>query len=298
MSYKPTVAVLGSSGFLGEPVLKAFSADYLKDKIQFPVKALTRDIKTKRDSDKVAFVEGNLDVTSKERIIQEFTGVDVIIELITPDVQLFNIVESIVSSVKPKLFIPSQFGAELSKVDKYLPGFLGAKTDHSNNIRKLGVKVVDVVTGYFALEDAFLYEIVGGVGIDAEHKTVTYAGSPQTPIAISKLPDIGYAVATLSTIPPSELSDTIRIQSQQVTFEDVVKRYEQNHNVVLKVNNTTKEDILKDAQSRFKTKFELKDFLFYLHAIAAQGVDQGLSFSKVDNELVNPKQQSWSWGSF
>lgn len=300
MSYKPTIAVFGTSGFLGKPVLSAFESSYLADKIQLPVKAITTSSKDKSNTNTTSYVEGG-DLTKEEaqkKIIDQLQGTDVIISLAGFDPQLSTALENIVKGIKPKLYIPSQFGTDIVATSEYLPGFLEGKTQHSNNVRSAGIKVVDVITSLFAVEGSLLYEYVDLVGINTIDKTVTYAGSPQTKFAISKLSDIGHAVASLASIEPTKLPDTARIQSDEITYEDVVKKYQSTHNVNLEVKNISLDEILKQAQEKLNNGFDGKDFLFYLNAIAAQGVDKGLSFSKTENELVNPGEKYWTWDKY
>lgn len=300
VSYKPSVAVLGTSGFLGEPVLAAFSRPDLVDKIQFPVKALTTNIRQKRDNSTVQFVEGSITLANKQAIIEELAGTDVIIELLPADLGIFRVVEEIVKEIQPKVFIPSQFGVDLEQVQKNIPDFLSVKSDHSTKIREFGVKVVDIYTSLFAIPESALYEVVGQVGINKEENTATLYGPPQTKVAISFLPDIGNAVASLASIEPLKLPNSIRIQSDEVSYADIINRYEVDHNIKLKVNQIDGQQTLKSAQekySKLKT-FGPGDFFFYLTLFGGLGTDNGLSYSSNDDELVNPNGQLWSWSKF
>uniref|UniRef100_P87221 CIP1 protein n=1 Tax=[Candida] sp. HN95 TaxID=159257 RepID=P87221_9ASCO len=294
---KVSVAVIGLNGFLGKPLLAALESGKFDDKLQFPIKAITR--KETPSTDKVQYVVGTLDEANIDAIAEQIKGIDVIVELVHPTPELFAATEKLASLVKPKLYVPSQFGTDLIQVDTYSPGFLGAKTEHSKKLRALGVKVVDVITGFFFAPGAFLYEIVGHVGIDPATKTVVQRGAPETKIAVSSLPDIGYAVASIITKDPSTLPDTIRIQSDTITFQDVINRYEKDHNVKLTVTETiSKEESLEDLKKRIAAGFKPSDFLIYLQIIAAQGLDKGLSFSEIHNELVNPGESLWKWSKY
>ncbi|KAK7678617.1 hypothetical protein QCA50_018340 [Cerrena zonata] len=281
MSYKPSVAVIGSAGFIGGPLVEAFSRPDLKDKIQFPVKVLTRSAKDKTSTSTIKYVEAELSESNVAKVVGELKGSDVIVSLLPPSPDTISVLESTLKQVKPKVYIPSQFGSDIRPAQKNLPGFLKIKIDHSDN-------------GHF------LTEIVGHVGIDANTKTVTYAGSPQTKIAISYLPDVGNAVASLTSIEPSKLPDTVRIQSDEVTYEDIAKKYEKDHGVTLQVKNITAEELLKKANDRIQTakEFSLEDFLLYLWAVSVGGRDYGNSYSKNDDDLVNPGGKLFKWTKF
>lgn len=296
----PKIAVIGSNGFLGAPVVAALTSDEFSSKISLPIIATTRSVKDKVSTDKLKYVEADLSEANLDNLYKIFEGVDVIIELTTPSPAVFDITEKIVAHTKPKLFIPSQFGTELEATDKYFPKFLDLKTQHSKKTRAAGVKTVDVITSLFAVPGSLLYEVLGAVGIDSEAKTVTYRGDPDYKIAVSKLEDIGKSVAALATLPDySKIPDKTRVYSDLVSNREFVKRYESTHNVQLKeLPAVSKADALKEAQEKLAKGFDFADFLYYLNVIASQGEDGGLAFSASERELVNPGESVWKWSKY
>ncbi|KHC73260.1 putative oxidoreductase [Candida albicans SC5314] len=297
---KVSITIIGLNGFLGKPVLEAINSGIFDDKINFPIKAITRK-EPETKNDKIEYVVSEINEESiKSTLSQKLSGTDVIIELIGPNPEAFANIENLVDAIKPKLFIPSQFGTDIPKVDEYAPGFLGIKTQHSENVRKLGVKVVDIITSLFAVPGAFLYEWVGSTGINADDKTVKLIGDINQQFDISKLEDVGKAVLSIATNPnPRELPDTIRIGSDRITVKDVIDRYSKDHNVELKVvSEQSAEDAKKEFTESLKAGFDGEKFLWYLQVIAAQGLDKGLLSSKLDNELVNPGESLWKWGKY
>ncbi|KHC34488.1 putative oxidoreductase [Candida albicans Ca6] len=297
---KVSITIIGLNGFLGKPVLAAINSGIFDDKINFPIKAITRkEPETKHE--KIEYVVSEINEESiKTTLSQKLSGTDVIIELIGPNPEAFANIEKLVGAIKPKLFIPSQFGTDIPKVDEYAPGFLEIKTQHSENVRKSGVKVVDIITSLFAVPGAFLYEWVGSTGINAEDKTVKLIGDINQQFDISKLEDVGKAVLSIATNPnPRELPDTIRIGSDRITVKDVIDRYSKDHNVELKiVSEQSAEDAKKEFTESLKAGFDGGKFLWYLQVIGAQGLDKGLLSSKLDNELVNPGESLWKWGKY
>lgn len=291
---KHTVAIIGLSGFLGKPTLEAFESDIFADKFTFPIKAITRSEKT--STEKVEYITDNLENT--DSVAEKLKGTDVIISLLGANPSTFASLESVIKQVKPKIYIPSQFGTDIEAVESYASGFLTLKTQHSEAIRKAGIKVVDIITALFAVPGAFLFEIVGAVGIDVQARTVTYRGDPLSKFAISKLSDVGKSIASVASKDPSELPDKVRIFSEIITYKDVVENYEKSHNVKLTVSKTSAEEAKKEFQEKLSKGFNPSDFLFYVNAIIAQGVDGGLLFSEDERDLVNPKESLWRWESF
>lgn len=295
---KTSVAIFGVSGFLGPATLAAFESSAFADKFQFPIKVFTRDVSKKTSTAKVTYVQGDLSEAGVPHLIEELKGVDVVVELVSPNPEVFGAIEKAVIATKPKLFIPSQFGMDISKASEYFPGMLGIKTAHSKTVRDGGVKVVDIVTGLFAVEGTLLYEIMSGIGIDTEKKTVTYFGEPTSTFSISKLSDIGNAVAAVASHNPATLPDTLKVKSQDLSFKEAAERYEQTHNVKLAVSQISKEEALAQGVAKYRAGFDFSDFLYYLHVIASQGEDRGLAFAKSDNELLNPGESLWKYEKY
>lgn len=295
---KVSVAIFGLNGSLGKLVLEALQSPIFADKIAFPIKAISRLEQVSTDT--VTYIKAEL--TDTEAIAAQLKGTDVFLELLSANPALLPLLEKIAAIVKPKLFIPSQFGVDIDQVNEYIPGFLSFKLNHAKNLRALGIKTVEVVTGFFAIPGTFLYEIVGFVGIDPTTKTYITRGDPHQKIAISKEEDIGKAVAALATYGDySKLPDVVRIFSQYVTIQEVTDRYEESHN--LKLTNAgaiSKEESLKQFRESLAKGFDPSPagVLYYLHSIASQGLNHGLLFDSDHREFINPGEKLWKWGKF
>lgn len=293
---KVSIAVFGISGTLGDALLEALQSSTFSEKIQYPVKAISR--KERVSTDKVQFISTDLNETGK--LAEQLKGADVFIELLGPSPDTFGNVEKIIAEVKPSIFIPSQFGMDLGAVQEWLPGILLIKTDHTENVRRLGVKVVEVVTGLFAIPGTFLYEWVGAAGIDPEKRTIEQRGDIHSRFAFSKVEDIAKSVVSAVTKEPLALPDKLFIQSGEITFKDVIERYETEHGVKLQtVSNESKEEAVSALKSLWKSEgFVYDRFFYYLQVVIAAGLDQGTRFSSNHDELVNPNESLWKWGKY
>ncbi|KAI5959715.1 uncharacterized protein KGF55_004947 [Candida pseudojiufengensis] len=295
---KVSIAIFGLHGFLGEPVLEAINSGKFDSKISYPIKAITRKSDLK-NTEKIEYISIPEIKSTESKLISELKGVDVLIELTGPNPQVFSEIEKIVEAVKPKLVIPSQFGTDIDQVDTYAPGFLALKSEHSANLRKVkGVKVVDIITSLFIVPGKFLYDWVGAVGIT--DNGINVIGDLNQKINVSTLADIGNTVLAVSTFKPVEdLPDVLRISSDTITVQDVINQYSKRHNKDLKILTTiSAEEGKKQFQDKLKAGFNPDDFFFYLQVIIAQGLDKGLLFSKLDNELINPGESVWKWGKY
>lgn len=286
------IAIIGLGGFLGAPVLESLQSSTFADKVSFPILAVTRS--EKESTDKIKYIKADL-VNDIELLSKELAGVDTIVELVGADPTLFAATEKINAAVKPKLFVPSQFGVDVDEALEVLPGFLGLKLDHSNKLRAEGVKVVDIPTGLFGTAEGFAEQAAPIVGVDVEKKLVTYLGSPKNEFAYSILSDIGNVVAAVATGKPSSLPDKLRVQSGSVTQEKIVAQFSKSKLVELSVKEVSEKDAFAEAQKVWEQGFDGNKFLYYLNAVISQGKDKGLWFTKNDNEVVNPKESLWKW---
>lgn len=292
---KVSIAIIGTGGFLGKPVLDAIESELFAQNIHYPVKAVTRTAKP--STSKVEYVVAELADT--EKVVELLKGTDVIIELVGVNPVVFSQLEKINASVRPKLYIPSQFGVDIDQVNRYAPGFLTIKTNHTQALRAAGTKTVDVVTSFFAIPGANLYEYVGSAGIDPQTKSVIQRGSLEQKFAVSLLQDVGRALVSLATKDTSTIPDKVRIQSDVISFQDVIDRYEKSHDVKLAV---AKRLSTKETEAEFVEKwlkgFNPAEFRYYLQVIASKGVDNGALYSDIHNELVNPNESVWKWEKF
>lgn len=290
MSYKPVVAVIGINGLLGKPVLEALTSEKFSGNYSLPVRAISRKKSDKEDSELIKYYEG-FDSDSYKKAL---AGADVVISLTgTPSQEVLDAV----IATKPKLYIPSQFGTDLSK-PLFVP-VLDLKVQHSKAARDAGIKVVDVYTALFAKEGSFLYEIIAHVGADVQNKKVRYVGDPHTKFNFSTFPDIANTLAVLASKEPSSIPDTIRIYSGVTDQESVIKRYEQSHGIKFETSTISLDDAIAEAKERFSkwTDFNIQDFFFFLQVFAAGGEGKGVAFvTDNEREFVNPGESIFKWG--
>ena len=120
---KVSITIIGLNGFLGKPVLEAINLVFLTIKSISQLKLLQeKNRKLKMTKLNTLFLEIN-EESIKPTLSQKLSGTDVIIELIGPNPEAFANIEKLIDAIKPKLFIPSQFGTDIPKVDEYAPGF-------------------------------------------------------------------------------------------------------------------------------------------------------------------------------
>ncbi|EGW29892.1 CIP1 protein [Spathaspora passalidarum NRRL Y-27907] len=290
-----SIAVFGLHGSLGQPTIDAINSGKFDNKLKFPVKAITR--KDKTSTDRIEYIKTEINPDTVDSIAAKLPGVDVIIELLACTPDLFACTEQIVAKVKPKLFIPSQFGSDYTVCNEFVPGMFYNKISHSENVRKMGVKAVDIITTFFAQPGLYMYEVVGHLGIDPKTKSYFQIGDLNTKVPFTRVEDIGYVVLAVSTTPIDTLPDEIKVKSGSISYADAIDKYEQTHDVKLeKSSEITTDEARKQLNEKLKQTggFNWNDFLWYLHVIGAHGID----YDEKDNELINPNQSVWEWTKY
>lgn len=291
-----SIAVFGLSGVLGESVLRALQSLVFSARIKYPIKAVSRaEIES---TSSIEYIQS--DLTNSGELSSILEGTDVIIELLGPSLETFGALEEIVALVGPKLFIPSQFGADMDEVHKYAPGFIGMKAQHSKIARSAGVKVVDLYAGVIAVPGSYLYEIVGAVGIDTNSKTYSVIGDVNQKFSCSKTPDIANSIAALATATSiSNLPNLVSVYSELITPQIVISTYEKNHKIKLTKNkSSTAEEELEIFRKDWAKGWDPSKFLYYIHVFISQGLNKGLYFEQNGREYVNPGESLWKWEKY
>lgn len=193
---KPSVAVFGINGALGDSTIAAFLSPTFTEKFSLPILAVTRDASQKTSDEVVKYVQGDLQ-NAPDALAATLTGVDVVVSLVGALPANFASLEQILASIKPKVYIPSQFGIDIPAASSVFPGLLGIKEKHLENARQLGIKVVDISTLLFA-GGHWLRHVIGQVGRNVEEKSVRYLGSPESQFSYTTITDIGNVVASVA----------------------------------------------------------------------------------------------------
>lgn len=289
---KINITIFGLNGTLAGPTLDALESPKFVDKVNFPIKVVSR--KPQQLTTKIHYITSDLSNTAE--LASQLEGTNVFIELLTSSKELFDAVEKVAAIVKPQLFIPSQFGCEMSKVSEYIPDFFPYELQHSENLRSLGIKTVDIVTSFFT-SPVYLHEVVAHVGIDTKDESYTVRGDINQNFAVTTLEDVANTISAVAThSSPSSIPNTLRIFSETITVKKVIDTYEKNHNVKLKTKAAhTARESLEEISGK---KFDPSEFLETIHIILSQGLDKGTSYIQHEREFINPRESVWKWGKF
>ncbi|RLV92516.1 hypothetical protein JA1_003126 [Spathaspora sp. JA1] len=292
-----SIAIIGLHGSLGQPIIDVINSGLFNDNLKFPIKVLSRK-GVESSNDKFQYIKTEINPETVDFITSALSGIDVIVELIPARPDLISTLEKVAENVKPKLYIPSQFGCDLDRITTIVPGFAPGKTEHSEKLRNFGIKTVDIVTNFFAQPNSFMYEIVQHLGVDPKEKTVVQIGPLETKVPYTTVEDIAKSVlAVATTTPIDKLPNKLKIKSDSITYREFIEKYESNNNVKLTIKETlTIEQANKKLHEKLKQSggFVYQDLLFYLHVAGANG----LEYDDKDSQLINPNESIWKWKKY
>lgn len=288
-----SIAVIGTSGALGSYVLNSLQAPAFASKIQFPITAVTTKDKSSESTDKVKYVQ--IDLSSSDAA-EKLKGTDVLISLVNPVPEITANVEKVVLALKPKLYIPSEFGLDLEAIpDDVAAGLAKTKIAHAKTVREAGIKTVKIITTFFRIPPVYLYGFLNYTGIDLENKVFTDVVGGNKRLQFTTGEDIGNTVAAIATSEPSKVADKYRVFSSERDVRDVLADFEKE-----KGKFELKEYPIEKFEEDFKAERAsgTDNFLNFLFYSWANGVSYGAVFDSDEKELVNPGESLWKWGSW
>jgi uncharacterized protein YbjT (DUF2867 family) len=285
--YKPTIIILGATGILGAPTIRALTSETFIHKYSLPIRVITRspdkikkEIPAAADPAIIKFVSA--DVVTGSGIAEAFDGIDVVINLLGVGSFDHNKIADAAAAAKVKLYIPSQFGTDTELAGPYKPIFV-AKTEYINHIKSLGLKYTDIITGPFA-EYMFTVPDLSGVN-SPEPGKLQYYGDFDLKIGVTAVADIGKTIASVVSKDPATIPSKIRIYSGMVSPRIIMQLYKQVTGQELEPVGLpleiVKEPALKVAQ---KGVSSMADFFVGLRGAVYDG---GLYVPPVENEFVS-----------
>lgn len=279
-----TIAVLGYSGVLGQPVLKSLTSGIFN--VSYPIKVVTS--KEITNNDKVQFIQGSID----ESLVEKLQGIDVLISLLPGQEELLKKLEPLIISINPKIYIPSEFGNDLDVIDErlLLPPLV-YKNDHNKRLESRGIKVVKIYTGFFRFPPIFLHKFTDIIGISQKTHEVKVVGDYESIVVdYCTLEDIANSVAAIATTDPTKVLSRYRINSNRIPLKDIVTQLEAEQNTKYNIISTT-------VDEQFKAVQKDPSFINIILCCFFQGSGHGLVFEQNENDIINPNSSLWNWNS-
>lgn len=284
-SYKPNIAILGATGALGVPIIRALISEPFISNYTLPIRVVTRSpdkIKSQiaAGPDAIKFVSA--DVVTGAGLAEVFDGVDVVINVLGFGVCDHNKIADAVAAAHVKLYIPSQFGADFDLAGPYQPIF-AAKENYLEHIKSLGLKYTDIFTGTFA-EVMLTMPELGGVNFPKPGK-LQYYENFDFERRVTSLDDIGKAVASVVAKDPATIPPKIYISGGVLSPRIIAQLYKKFTGKELEPVSLPLESIkgpaLKVAQAGVTN---MDDFFVGLKGAFYDGA---LEFTPTENDFVS-----------
>ncbi|KAG5358873.1 hypothetical protein CKK34_5183 [Yarrowia sp. E02] len=256
-----TVAIVGSNGALGAPLIEAISNT---PGYKYPILVVTRDSSKTTDTDKVKYVQGSADEPGSLETI--FKSVDVVLNLASVRANWTGILDA-VKAAGVKIYVPSEFGIDYNKYPDF--HFLDLKKNHSEAARAVkGLKTIVVQNGVFS-EYAIKYPSF--LRLDP----ATNKANPINPDAkwsTTFITDIADALAAVLVKPVNEIPDVLELSGSQLTFRDFYELYGKKKGVTVEI---VPAESVAEARATVKKNEETNTyddnaFLLYLHLLQSE----------------------------
>jgi len=203
-----------------------------------------------------------------------------------------TLLKAAISSGNVKVYVPSDFGVDLSKISFEHP-FWEAKKKIIAEARSHGLKTIPIRPGLY-LEGTF----EPWFGYDTPNKKWTVVGPPSTTLTVTSINDVGRAVASITALAfrkPDNVPDVVRLSGQTLTIQEARDIFAESRNADISVESLDAEVFKKEAMARLPF-IKMSDSAFaiidYLKVAIADGAV--VNFEN-ENELVNPVEGWWKW---
>ncbi|KAI9295398.1 NAD(P)-binding protein, partial [Neoconidiobolus thromboides FSU 785] len=271
------VAIAGGTGAIG----RSIAEELLKNK-DIKLRILTRASSgedTKKElKEKYVQAGGELveiDYNSQESLVKALGGIDVVISaLSTPDFVVVNsnLIDASVKS-KVKLFIPSEFGAEVEGVEN---PFTSPKWAVRKHLESSGLDYIYYNNGFFIehlLADLF--------GINVHSHEAKVIGSGDTKLTVTSINDVGRFVAQTYFLPEVR-NQFVDIVGENTTMNKIFKDISEISGKPFKVEKIPIEEANKVINDKNTDSFASVPYLF------GRDIDNGDVYLKGNSNHLLP----------
>lgn len=292
----PTIALAGSTGYLGSQVLKVLTSSAFRPSFK-DVIVLKRPSRTAGTSNEDNTSSSDSIYTTRyydeSDLAASLTDVTVLVNTIGSAGHPFKnaLVRSLPSVPTLKLYIPSEFG-----VDHTVHDFPHQEWDHKKShyalARELldprGVKICRIFIGLFT--EASIGPWFAFNTRDAIYEAV---GSADVPVSFTSLEDTGRVIAALAKLPTTQIPEQIHVASNTLTIREMASIMESAGSSPIDIRTIDLETYKKETlQEGTSDPSKYLRFLMGEGMINHTATNEGLGN---DNELVNPNGQAWTW---
>jgi len=278
---KPVVALVGSTGYVGQEIAPVFSKavnDGHLASFKILVGSTPKDTLTSLVSDKVTIIQ--IDYASQTSLENALKGVDVLVSALGirgTDVAEKNLVHA-AAAAGVKVYFPSEWGSDL-EISSHKSPLIDRKIKHAEEAREAGLKTVVFAVGLFS--ESILSPIFS-FWTPPNTLNIPEAGNHKVAFT-SKKHVVQYALQAVILVfeDPVNFPDKIRVWDDNRTWDDYAPEIEEALGTKININYLSKDQLEKD----FATQPSLGGLVKLLTA------NDLYDYSENQNELLNPGQK-------
>ncbi|KAJ5156244.1 hypothetical protein N7492_009047 [Penicillium capsulatum] len=282
---KPTVAIAGATGHLGQHVASAFLSPPFRDQFSNII-LLSRN---KAALDTMSTYKGNFTarIYNENNLQDALQGVQILVNTVGPSGHTFK--EKLARALphtEVEVYFPSEFG-----VDHYVHDFPHLEWDQKKKHLTLAqaasdTKICRVFCGLF-LDDS----IGPWFGFDTKTGIYESVGSFDSPISFTSLDDVGRTVAALAALPRERVPETVHVGGDTRSIAEIAAIMQDAGAGEIKVTDVPLVKYKSDATAT--TSWDPARYLRFL--MGENKICHMAGGLGNDNELVNEMQRGWEW---
>jgi hypothetical protein len=281
----PSVAIVGSSGHLGQAVSAALLSSTFRDSFS-KVVFLKRQSSTNSKENNITGTE--IRFFEENNLTSALRGIDVLISTVGPSGHDFKdkLIDALAQS-NVKLYVPSEFG-----VDHTIHDFPHAEWDrkkaHYDKAKTIltRMKICRIFIGLF-MEDS----VGPWFGFDTKNGIFESIGSPDRKVSFTSLRNVGNVAAQVARMPVEDVPDQLHVSGSALTVGELAKTMES----VGKSSIQTKELNLQEYKKETVAEGTSDPSKYLRFLMGENKINHTGSGQGNDNELVNPGERHWKW---
>lgn len=293
----PTIALAGSTGYLGSQVFKVLTASTFRSSFAEVILLKRRKSSSAPQHSDPSKTDPNSPSLYTTRYYDEsnlsasLQDIDVLINTVGPTGHSFKdaLLRAIPSS-HVKLYIPSEFG-----VDHTVHDFPHEEWDHKKAHYDLAQEILPPTTKVCRIFIGLFTEASIGPWFAFDTKNAIYeaVGSADIPVSFTSLEDTGRVIARVASMPLDQVPPQIHVASNTLTIRELAHVMEEAGSDSVQIKEVDlasyKEAVLKEGTA---------DPSKYLRFLMGEGnINHTAEGLGNDNELVNPGGKLWNWKS-
>lgn len=216
-STKHSVAIIGLGGTLGQPLIKAFTSETLKDLYALPIKGLTREPSKYQSTEDIEYLKG--DLTDPESLEKSLKGIDILIDVTSLKANKIPLADA-ATAAGVKLYVLPGMATDLIN-HKNLhpwPALYEDKLKEMEYISKK-VKTLNIICGVFSELNVTMPEFSRifpdrGLILRGEHSDQKFT--------CTSIEDIAMSVAAIVHRPIDKIPSTVKISGDVTTIDNVI----------------------------------------------------------------------------